>query len=726
MPKDHPTLAAAEGRWPEILAALAGLTAEQLKPGMREIPCPHCGGTDRYRWVSDDGDRNWHCSHCGGARGRGGYDRGISLLCRVRGWTFAQATAEVDRFLGRSTGTGKPFQPRQQVAPSPRLTERICWDLLEAAGQVADDEAYSPARAKGRAYSRRWLRWSAENVEAAEPILAALQSRALEQETAEGIDSPPEQEPERTAEASLNEPGAADLLRQAVADGASQLDLQHLLTALAARLDCHASQLRPLLAAIEAQQAAADGVAAERERIQAAAERSAVAAQMLSLEEVLPPSLAQAIAIRTQYLPVDHLSAVGLFLTTASGVLKVGSELVASRRCAFRVPLNLFSALVGRSGIKKTPVWDMLVTHPMAPIERDLARQAARALEAWNEENRGKKPMERTEKPREARAMCSEFTGEALANQLQRQEADGLGFLIARSEVRALFGGLNQYKPGGKGSDQEMILELYDGGGSSSLRLSAEGGGRFFSRSHVSITGTIQPLVLENLVKNDSGAGMWARFIFLPVPDRIVPLPADESEEDANAMEAAGELLAHTIGAVYRLPRLTLELTDDARAEFMGYELRCQSDAQRSELETQGAAWSKAPGKVLRVAGVLHLLHRVSPDGRHSERVEIETVRAAQNIVDSLTQWALSLHEAAEGPEASDLMRLVHRTARSAGAAIGWRDISRRLSVKARKSCDAAAALAAVDALVAIGVGTRGKGLRGGSWTYTATGDLPS
>jgi hypothetical protein len=71
----HPTLAAAEGRWPEILAALAGLTAEQLTPSTREIPCPHCGGTDRYRWVSDAGD--------GGCCGDGGPSDSLSAILKV-------------------------------------------------------------------------------------------------------------------------------------------------------------------------------------------------------------------------------------------------------------------------------------------------------------------------------------------------------------------------------------------------------------------------------------------------------------------------------------------------------------------------------------------------------------------------------------------------------------------------------------------------------------------
>jgi len=42
----------------------------------------------------------------------------------------------------------------------------------------------------------------------------------------------------------------------------------------------------------------------------------------------------------------------------------------------------------------------------------------------------------------------SEYTGEALAAQLQEQEEAGLGLLIYRDELSGLFGSLDQYRGG--------------------------------------------------------------------------------------------------------------------------------------------------------------------------------------------------------------------------------------------------------------------------------------
>ena len=84
-------ITAARGRWPEILAALAGLSGEQLSN--RHQPCPLCGGTDRYRFDDKDGSGSWFCNQCGGKDQRGGAGSGIDLLMRRQGVVGHQAIA---------------------------------------------------------------------------------------------------------------------------------------------------------------------------------------------------------------------------------------------------------------------------------------------------------------------------------------------------------------------------------------------------------------------------------------------------------------------------------------------------------------------------------------------------------------------------------------------------------------------------------------------------------
>jgi putative DNA primase/helicase len=100
---------AASGRWPELLGALAHLSAEQLTD--KHQPCPNCGGEDRYRWDRDDGPGGWFCNQCGGKDHMGGAGSGMDLLTRVTGWDFKQACSRIEQYLGIDATTPRPEPP---------------------------------------------------------------------------------------------------------------------------------------------------------------------------------------------------------------------------------------------------------------------------------------------------------------------------------------------------------------------------------------------------------------------------------------------------------------------------------------------------------------------------------------------------------------------------------------------------------------------------------------
>ena len=80
----------AHGRWTEILASL-GVDERILK--RRNLPCPLCGGTDRFQYTDKFGEGNYHCRQCG----PGG---GFKLLQAVMGVDFNTALRDVERCLG--------------------------------------------------------------------------------------------------------------------------------------------------------------------------------------------------------------------------------------------------------------------------------------------------------------------------------------------------------------------------------------------------------------------------------------------------------------------------------------------------------------------------------------------------------------------------------------------------------------------------------------------------
>ena len=509
-------------------------------------------------------------------------------------------------------------------------------------------------------------------------------------------------------------------LQRAVTDGASRQDLEALVLELADLSDRSAYDLRNLLRTIEAEQDAAQAIASEVATIKAAQDRRDLS-QALTLEWLCPPSLAAALRIRCRSLPADDVTALMCFLVAVSGVVKLGSQVVASEAASYWVPLNLYGALVARSGAKKTPVSRLLVLDPLQELRLDLARQNKRAYREWEEQNRAVKASERTAEPRAVHLMVSDFTAEALAEQLQLQEERGLGLLIHRDELAGMFGNLNAYRSG-RGSDEEQLLEAYDGSGFSSLRITKAGGGRFYERCQLSICGTIQPAILEALVANGDASGLWARFLFIPLPERVVPLPEFETEQEQQEASWASQLLEKLCRFAYTRPRLTLALAPEARRYFVQYEARCQADVHRTTIPAQGALIGKAAGKALRIAALLHLLHQGCADGCHSQQVSVELMERACVLVDHINTWTMGLHQkVAEG--ANDLMRLIHSIAIAKGAA-SWHDIAKRLTKAQRRDIDSAVAAAAMDALAELGVGEVEHSKRG-TPTYKATGELP-
>lgn len=179
-------LSQASGRWPHLLVSIGGLQEYQLS-GVHQ-PCPCCHGTDRYRWMQDEGQGGWFCTHCGGKNQQGGGGNGIDLLMRLRGWTFMEAIRQIEYYYN-----GLPFQPTpKQSAPLPQLSalnykhsELERFILLESAGQLIDDELFSPAGAKERLYSKRWAIYASANYEVACSIV-------LQFETERGILEPPQ------------------------------------------------------------------------------------------------------------------------------------------------------------------------------------------------------------------------------------------------------------------------------------------------------------------------------------------------------------------------------------------------------------------------------------------------------------------------------------------------------------------------------------------------------
>jgi putative DNA primase/helicase len=126
----------AHGRWTEILSRL-GVDERILRK--LNLPCPQCGGTDRFQYTDKFGEGNYHCRSCG----PGG---GFKLLQAVKGIDFGTALREVESCVGSDPPIDAQRPAEPPAEPMTKLAQKI-WD--EASPLAPGDEVDRYLRGRG-------------------------------------------------------------------------------------------------------------------------------------------------------------------------------------------------------------------------------------------------------------------------------------------------------------------------------------------------------------------------------------------------------------------------------------------------------------------------------------------------------------------------------------------------------------------------------------------------
>jgi putative DNA primase/helicase len=126
----------AHGRWTEILARL-GVDERILRK--LNLPCPLCGGTDRFQYTDKFGEGNYHCRSCG----PGG---GFKLLQAVKGIDFGTALREVESCVG----SDRLVEPLRSTEPPMKRMTKLAQKLWDEARPVnPGDEVDRYLRGRG-------------------------------------------------------------------------------------------------------------------------------------------------------------------------------------------------------------------------------------------------------------------------------------------------------------------------------------------------------------------------------------------------------------------------------------------------------------------------------------------------------------------------------------------------------------------------------------------------
>lgn len=432
----------------------------------------------------------------------------------------------------------------------------------------------------------------------------------------------------------------------------------------------------------------------------------------IRLDDILSRTISNALNTIKKNLPYDDITVGMAFMTGVASMLKMETKVCGNRSTNYMVPINLYTAIVAKSGRKKTPLQNFFVHEPAQDVLRKVARDNEMAKSAWEASNRGIPKKDRTPPPVPVDIRINDYTGEALVVTLAKLDTVGRAILIARDELNGLFESLNSYR---KGADEQQLLELYDGNGYRSLRQSDTTRG--YQRSAVNILGAVQPEVLEKLIQSGDANGMWARFTFVPMPDETKKLPTEFNEQEQKELNESKQMLVNLMTTIYNREVTVYDLDREAVEVFSEYELKKQEDAILTKVTAQGSLYGKSAGKVLRIAGILHILWDYASDFKLGSKISATTLRNAINIIEYLDNWMLACHAKSAGIKSksySDFTRRIHEIALKSTGFVSWTNIREQMSSHEKKNKTKDDAEESMRQLVGMQVGEISTGTSGG------------
>ncbi|MFA6045872.1 MAG: YfjI family protein, partial [Phycisphaerales bacterium] len=249
--------------------------------------------------------------------------------------------------------------------------------------------------------------------------------------------------------------------------------------------------------------------------------------------------------------------------------------------------------------------------HAVALAKYETARQQ------WMSRGMSKNetPPPRPAEPQPERHIVQDVTVEALAPILK---ANPRGLLVLRDELAGWLKSFDAYKSG-KGGDAAHWLEMH---GARELTVDRKGGDPktiFVPRAAVSVTGTIQPRVLqESLGREQFESGLAARLLLAMPPRR--PKKWTDAEVSPSALEGYTRVvhgllsLRHSIGPDGAPEPIDLTLTFAGRQAFIDFYTEHAGRQADTGDEDLSAAFSKLEGYAARFALIVHCVRGVIGD----------------------------------------------------------------------------------------------------------------
>lgn len=426
----------------------------------------------------------------------------------------------------------------------------------------------------------------------------------------------------------------------------------------------------------------------------------------IALREYLPESICGAIENLTGNLACDPMTAVGVVLTTAAGCFRAGHRVDAGDGLFVKEPV-IWTLISGPSGSGKSPVMRHLSRERLTLVRSHYNQISMDEEQEYEMRYGSVAKNKRPEKPEPLRTCIDDFTTESLNGILGDNHRHGLATFIYSEEIKGIIGNFDEYKSHGKGRGKETFLCLFDGSVSSQHRVGRRSKA-IEGKVQNAMLGGVQPGVFRKMMEYGDDAGLFARFLVLPMINEYVEPNFFRTPEELQVVHAAEKCLENFYLRCLGIPPLVLRLEREAVELFRILSRDTWDKSQAVALESQRAVLGKRLGYILQIALAMHLCAvaggEESPETLH---LPMRTLARAVVLVDLLQSYAIVEQQESQmqrhGP--LELPRRIHTYAQSVGSVTPREFLSRCVASRYRRDVTSAHIKAAMEQLISAGLG---------------------
>ena len=359
--------------------------------------------------------------------------------------------------------------------------------------------------------------------------------------------------------------------------------------------------------------------------------------------EVFPSAIQEIITTTNESLnfPIDFIGASILYAVSVS----IGNTHRIEIKKGWQESPVLYLSIVGRAGTNKS--------HPFSfalkPIEQrdnlkfqkyQKERQEYDSITGLPKKEREQQAYSEPTKPIWEQHLVTDFTPEALID-VHKFNKRGIG--VYADELASWFNNFNRYN---KGSEEQFWLSNWSGKPIRINRKTSEP--IYIPLPFISVAGTIQPGVINELAKNRTKNGFLDRLLFV-VPDNLKKEYWNDAELDPAIVDNWNTIISNLLNIpiiqdeTFEPQPEILRFTADAKKLLFDWQRELTDLSNKTENEGSSGIYAKIEMYAIRLALCLEMARFACGESK-KQAVGIEAVQGALKLVDYFKKTALKVH----------------------------------------------------------------------------------